>query len=158
MSDTQKKSLEELLVVDQDLITTSIDEGIKIIGNVTCNTGKAMLISGEVEGEVSSNGAVIVNESGSVKGSIHARSIKLAGRIEKLPGSSSMIVAEDVIVIAATGHLAADELTFGGIKMDFGCHIDAKMSSIVKNQPAKSAQPVAVEGANVHTLQVANQS
>jgi cytoskeletal protein CcmA (bactofilin family) len=125
-----EQSIKDLLTINEDAITSVIDEGVTFKGTLICESGKSMLISGVVEGEVISNGNVVVNETGVVRGSIRARLVKLAGTIEKIEGHENVIRTDEAIVLAQTASLTADLLTFGGIQMAYGCKINARMETL----------------------------
>jgi cytoskeletal protein CcmA (bactofilin family) len=112
--------MDELLRIDEDVFSTIIDDGVEIKGDITCTSGKAILISGKFVGNIVSNGTVVINASGLVCGSVSAKRIKLAGSIDHPDGA---VDAEDAIIIAKTGSVSAASLTYGGLEMEFGALI-----------------------------------
>ena len=120
MDQPTRTSMDELLRIDEDVFSTIIDDGVEIKGDITCTSGKAILISGKFVGDIVSNGTVVINASGLVCGSVSAKRIKLAGRIDHPDG---VVEAEEAIIVAKTGSVSAASLTYGGLEMEFGALI-----------------------------------
>lgn len=129
-----EKTIEELLTIDPESITTMIDPGVEFAGIIKCPKGKGILISGRFEGSIIGDGNVIINEGGIVKGEIRAAKISLGGTIERLDGKETEIYASEFITIAKTGRLEASSLTYGGLNMEFGAILQANMNPIKDRQ------------------------
>lgn len=130
MSDSQNNSY-DLIEIDRAAITTILGTGVELNGTIRCTTGKTVLISGAFIGDIQSNGAVIIEEAGLVRGSIHAKKIHLSGTIDETNDSNS-IVADERIVITKTGKLKSKTLSYGELHMDFGSRISAKMTPMTE--------------------------
>lgn len=151
MSDSKTNSY-DLIEIDRSAITTTIGSGIEFSGTIRCKTGKTVLISGSFIGDIESNGAVIIEEDGIVRGTIHANKIHLSGIIEK-SNDSNEVTADERIVITKTGKLSSKTLSYGELHMDFGSLISANMRPIsVDRQQASapSASPAYEPVSEVH--------
>ena len=110
--------IDELLAVDEGRITTLIDAGVEITGTVCVTNGRALLVSGTVIGNVRSDGPVIVNRGGVVRGSIAAASLQIAGCVERLT-DQDLIDVSGAMVLAATGVVKCDAVS-AGVKTAYG--------------------------------------
>lgn len=77
-----------------------ISSEVEIIG--TINTSGSIQIEGRVEGEIHSQGDVILGKSGSVKGNLNVNSVSVAGTIV------GNIIAKDRIELKSTARLMGD--------------------------------------------------
>ncbi len=89
-----------------------------IIGKETVFTGKlvasgTLRVDGRVEGEIISQGDVVVGEGGQVTAQIQARNLLLAGRVK------GNVTANGRLEIAATGRLEGD-VQVGGLVVEDG--------------------------------------
>lgn len=147
MSDSENNTY-DLIEIDRAAITTILGSGIELTGAIRCTTGKTVLISGAFIGDIESNGAVIIEESGMVRGSIHAKKIHLSGTIDETDDSNS-ITADERIVITKTGKLTSKTLSYGELHMDFGSMISAKMTPL---SARKSPAPIPAPAAEIPVL------
>lgn len=86
---------------DQDQSNRSvISSEVEIIGTV--KTSGSIQIEGRVEGEILSEGDVLLGKSGSVKGDLHVNSVTVAGTIQ------GNIHAQDRIELKSTARLLGD--------------------------------------------------
>jgi cytoskeletal protein CcmA (bactofilin family) len=117
--------LDELLEVEPSSITTMIDAGVHFEGKITVNTGKTVLISGKVTGQIDSNGAVIINRGGEVNGTLKAKSVQVAGVIRRQTESDRVDI-EGTLVLAKGAKVVCDAI-YGDLKADHGVQISGHM-------------------------------
>lgn len=128
------QTLDELLAVSADDITTIVDKGVEFHGELKITNGKTILISGTVVGKITSNGTVVINQDAEVRGSIQAKALQVGGRVVRDKEGDCLDI-EEAIVVAKTATLDCDT-TAKGIKTEFGADISGRF------QPrAKSAAP-----------------
>jgi cytoskeletal protein CcmA (bactofilin family) len=82
---------------------TVISKGVKIEGKLSCSGN--IRLDGEVQGDISSQGVVIVGENGKVNGQINADSITIGGRV------TGTVKAKDKVVLEAKANLKGDIIT-----------------------------------------------
>lgn len=119
---------------DSDLITTIVDDGVEIVGGLICRNGKDILVSGIVNGDIFSNGGVVINQSGIVRGSVRASRVKLLGLIERPDGKETEVIGTSLVSISKTGRLTASVLSYGDLDIEFGSYLAASMNPLAKNQ------------------------
>jgi cytoskeletal protein CcmA (bactofilin family) len=104
MTTEPSPQIDALLSIDSSNITTVIDKGVEIQGNVKVTNGRTLLISGCIRGRVDSDGPVIVNLDALVNGSITAKALQVAGRVERMTDddlidvAGAMVLAETAVV------------------------------------------------------------
>jgi len=82
---------------------TVISKGVKIEGKLSCSGN--IRLDGEVQGDISSEGVVIIGENGKVNGQINADSITIGGRV------AGTVRAKDKVVLEAKANLKGDIIT-----------------------------------------------
>jgi cytoskeletal protein CcmA (bactofilin family) len=82
---------------------TVISKGVKIEGKLSCSGN--IRLDGEVQGDISSEGVVIIGENGKVNGQINADSITIGGRV------AGTVRAKDKAVLEAKANLKGDIIT-----------------------------------------------
>jgi cytoskeletal protein CcmA (bactofilin family) len=82
---------------------TVISKGVKIEGKLSCSGN--IRLDGEVQGDISSEGVVIIGENGKVNGQIIADSITIGGRV------AGTLRAKDKVVLEAKANLKGDIIT-----------------------------------------------
>ena len=82
---------------------TVISKGVKIEGKLSCSGN--IRLDGEVQGDISSEGVVIIGENGKVNGQINADSITIVGRV------AGTVRAKDKVVLEAKANLKGDIVT-----------------------------------------------
>jgi len=82
---------------------TVISKGVKIEGKLSCSGN--IRLDGEVQGDISSQGTVIVGENGIVNGQINAGSITIGGKV------TGTVRAKEKIVLEAKANLKGDIIT-----------------------------------------------
>ena len=82
---------------------TVISKGVKIEGKLSCSGN--IRLDGEVQGDISSEGVVIIGENGKVNGQINADSITIGGRV------AGTVRAKDKVVLEAKANLKGDITT-----------------------------------------------
>ena len=104
---------QESLPAPQKVSSTLITEGITIKGTIE---GEGVVqVEGTVEGEFNMVGAIIVADSGLVKGPITADVVRIAGRVE------GNITAREHMRLENTGTLIGDVTTASLVVVDGGC-------------------------------------
>jgi len=83
--------------------TTIIGRGVKIDGKLNCNG--SIRVEGEIKGDISSQGSVMVGERGNVNGQIKADSITIGGKV------TGTVNALKKLVLDTTGDLKGDIIT-----------------------------------------------
>lgn len=110
--------IDELLAVDESSITTLIDAGVSIIGKIIVTNGRTLLISGTVEGGIESDGSVLVNFGGTVRGSLNVKSLQVAGLIERAK-EDDLVQVFGPLILAETAVINCD-VTSEGLKTSYG--------------------------------------
>lgn len=82
---------------------TVISRGVKIEGKLSCSGN--IRLDGEVQGDISSQGIVIIGENGGVNGQINADSVTIGGKV------TGTIRAKDKVVLEAKANLKGDIIT-----------------------------------------------
>jgi cytoskeletal protein CcmA (bactofilin family) len=82
---------------------TVISKGVKIEGKLSCSGN--IRLDGEVQGDISSQGVVIIGENGKVNGQINADSITIGGKV------AGTLKAKDKVVLEAKANLKGDIIT-----------------------------------------------
>jgi len=82
---------------------TVISKGVKIEGKLSCSGN--IRLDGEVQGDISSQGVVIVGENGKVNGQINADNITIGGKV------TGTVKAKDKVVLEAKANLKGDITT-----------------------------------------------
>ena len=103
---------EEVPELPTPLSTTTIAKGVTVTG--TLHGEGIIQIEGTVEGEIDLTGAVVVKETGLVKGPVTADTIRVAGCI------SGDVVARDHMFLEKTGSLDGDVTTISLVVEDGG--------------------------------------
>lgn len=140
-TDNRALHIDELLSVDQASITTLIDVGVNIVGKVTVSNGRSLLISGCVEGEVESDGAILVNLGGVIRGSIKAKSLQVAGLVERT-NDNDLIQVFGPLILAETAVVNCDVVS-EGLKTSYGAVMNGSFrphsTRVAKAVPANPA-------------------
>jgi len=120
---------------------TVISKGVKIEGKLSCSGN--IRLDGEVQGDISSEGVVIIGENGKVNGQINADSITIGGRV------AGTVRAKDKVVLEAKANLKGDIITKilsvdagavfnGNTKMGDSINLGAPMDTLKQGDtPAK---------------------
>ena len=104
---------QESLPPPQKVASTLITQGVTIKGTVE---GEGVVqVEGVVEGEFSMVGAVIVSDTGLVRGPVSADVVRVAGRVE------GNVVAREHMRLEQTGTLIGDVATASLVVEDGGC-------------------------------------
>lgn len=140
----------QLLQINPDEISSLVDAGMEIKGEVRNNTSRTMLISGTVYGTVVSKGPVIINEGAEVHGSIQALSLQLAGTVKRRNDQDRLVIAGPMVV-AKTAHLGCD-VECEGVQTELGAFIDG---AIRPRAPAGGVRPSEVQRAPQPAVAVA---
>jgi cytoskeletal protein CcmA (bactofilin family) len=82
---------------------TVISRGVKIEGKLSCSGN--IRLDGDVQGDISSQGIVIIGENGGVNGQINADSVTIGGKV------TGTIRAKDKVVLEAKANLKGDIIT-----------------------------------------------
>ena len=120
---------EEVPELPTPLSTTTIAKGVTVTG--TLHGEGIIQIEGTVEGEIDLTGAVVVKETGLVKGPVTADTIRVAGCI------SGDVVARDHMFLEKTGSLEGDVTTVSLVVEDGG-HLNGR-SNMLKGEKAPGA-------------------
>jgi len=82
---------------------TVISKGVKIEGKLSCSGN--IRLDGEVQGDISSQGVVIIGEFGKVNGQINADNITIGGKV------TGTVKAKDKVVLESKANLKGDITT-----------------------------------------------
>ena len=99
--------------------TTIISHGVKIEGKVSCNGN--IRVEGEIQGDITSQGKVIVGENGKVNGQISGDDVTIGGKV------SGTIRAKEKLVLDSKGNLKGDIFT-KILLVEAGAKFDGKSS------------------------------
>lgn len=83
--------------------TTIISHGVKIEGKVSSSGN--IRVEGEIQGDITSQGKVIVGENGKVNGQISGEDITIGGKV------SGTVRAKEKLVLDSKGNLKGDIFT-----------------------------------------------
>lgn len=128
---------EDRLMIDPASITSVLDKGVKFVGSLESETGKSIMINGEFHGDLKTNGAVIISRGAVFNGNLQAQRIRLVGKIGKgADGEPSRVVALDSLAIERSGVLETDELSYGGLDLQFGGELRANVVPLAPRSEA----------------------
>jgi cytoskeletal protein CcmA (bactofilin family) len=82
---------------------TVISKGVKIEGKLSCSGN--IRLDGEVQGDISSQGVVIIGEFGKVNGQINADNITIGGKV------TGTVKAKEKVMLESKGNLKGDIIT-----------------------------------------------
>ncbi|HWS28257.1 MAG TPA: polymer-forming cytoskeletal protein [Xanthomonadales bacterium] len=114
-------SLDQLLDISSEEITTLIDRGVVIEGVLRVTNGRSILVSGEVHGSIVSNGAVVINQDAAVIGSIQAKSLQVGGKITGK--DSDLLDIAGPIVLTKTAILGVNAVS-DGVQTEYGAVVN----------------------------------
>ncbi len=117
--------------------TTQISTGSKVKGEVTGST--ELVVEGEVEGRIQLDNSMVIGSSGIVKGEIHARSVRVSGKI------IGNVRGLERVEILADGHVEGDVVAPRVIIID-GAFFKGKVEMSGEAAPAKAGEPAKVAG------------
>lgn len=117
--------IDKLIGVAQSEVTSLVDEGVEIEGTIRIKNAQAILITGTVIGNIESNGAVVINTTGEVRGSINAKALQIAGRVVR-EKDTDMINVDGPLVLQETAYLGCDAESVG-VQMAYGASIDGSI-------------------------------
>ncbi|MDX1501957.1 MAG: polymer-forming cytoskeletal protein [Thermoanaerobaculia bacterium] len=113
--------------------TTEIAEGSKVVGEVTGPTG--LQVNGEVEGKIHVDSEVVVGASGTVRGEIRARRVKIGGKV------FGSVRGLESVAILANGRLEGD-VAAPGLSIVDGAFFKGKVEMAGEPQAAAPPRPV----------------
>ena len=114
-----------------------IDDATTIVGDTIIGTGD-LRIEGTVRADIEREGRVVIASGGTVRGTIRAQSIRVAGTVR------GALYAEDTLDLTASAdvraHLAADELTIDS-GADFKGNVQNGDAELSPMPPLRNAAP-----------------
>jgi len=119
---------------------TVISKGVKIEGKLSCSGN--IRLDGEVQGDISSQGVVIIGEFGKVNGQINADNITIGGMV------TGTVRAKDKVVLEAKANLKGD-ITTKALMVEAGAVFNGntKMGDSVNiGAPIETSKPVDTSG------------
>jgi cytoskeletal protein CcmA (bactofilin family) len=119
---------------------TVISKGVKIEGKLSCSGN--IRLDGEVLGDISSQGVVIIGENGKVNGQINADNITIGGMV------TGTVRAKDKVVLEAKANLKGD-ITTKALMVEAGAVFNGntKMGDSVNiGAPIETSKPVDTSG------------
>ena len=146
-------ALDELLQIEPSAIRSLVDCGVHLEGRLTVCNSSPILISGEVTGEIVSEGVVIINSDATVNGSIRAKGLQVGGRITRR-NQDDRIDVEGVLVLAKGARLEVDAI-YGDLKAEHGVRISGNLSprelADEGSRGSQGAQVVPLSSASSHS-------
>lgn len=118
------QTIDQLLSVAPEDITTLVDLGCEFRGDLIINTGRALLVSGKVVGTIVSTGSVLINAGAEVHGSIRCRSLQVAGKIVRR-NNEDILDIEEAIVLSKSARVSCDARA-AGLKTEYGCGFNGR--------------------------------
>lgn len=113
---------------------TIVGEDTVILGAKIASKG-TLRIDGRVEGEVTTEDAVIIGPSGSIKGNVTARSVTVSGKI------LGNILARERLEIQPTGEVHGDVQTGAGtLIIEGGAKLEGRCVMGMAEKPAEAAR------------------
>ncbi len=117
--------------------TTQISTGSKIKGEITGKTD--LVVEGEIDGRVQLDTSVVIGSSGIVKGEIHARTVRVSGKI------IGNVRGLERVEILADGHVEGDVIAPRVIIID-GAFFKGKVEMSGEAAPAAVGEPARTAG------------
>ena len=117
-------SLDQLLAIKAEELTTLIDAGVVIEGVLRVTNGKSVLVSGEIKGAIEANGSVVINEGACILGSIRAKSLQVSGHVKASKDTDIMDI-DGPIVLTKTAVIACDAVS-EGVQTEFGAVMNGR--------------------------------
>jgi cytoskeletal protein CcmA (bactofilin family) len=119
---------------------TRISPNIVFKGRMEISGNETVLIKGTFEGEISApEGTVFVDVDGTMRGSVIANKVVVAGTVEA-NGESDHIEATSMLAVAESGSLSSNEVHYGTLAMAMGATIQGSMRPLKpRKQPAAQA-------------------
>jgi cytoskeletal protein CcmA (bactofilin family) len=114
----------------KEAIDTTIGEDIAFHGKLVIKNGRSIAILGTVEGEIESDGTVVVGEGGVVKGTVSANVIAVAGTVDNNNGAEDAIHARVSLVLGGSARIGSKTVNYGSIEMARGCRIDGTLKFV----------------------------
>lgn len=132
-------SLDQLLDISSEEITTLIDRGVVIEGVLRVANGKSILVSGEVRGSIVSNGAVVINENAVVIGSIRAKSLQVSGKVAAAR-DDDLVDIEGPIVLTKTAVMGVNAVS-DGVQTAYGAVMNGRFSPRSEEEKMAEREP-----------------
>lgn len=126
MNTDHTPALDELLQIDPQSIRSLIDRDVHFEGKLSVRSDTVILVSGQVTGEIHSEGVVIINADAVVNGTIRARGLQVGGRVVRR-SPEDRIDVEGVLVLAKGARLEVDAV-YGDLKAEHGVRISGNLS------------------------------
>lgn len=111
-------------------IETTIGEDLEFHGKLVIKNGSSIAIFGKVEGEIDSDGTVVVGKSGIVKGTLSANVVAVAGTVDNHEGADNSIHARVALILGSTARIGSKTVNYGAIEMERGCRIDGTLKFV----------------------------
>jgi cytoskeletal protein CcmA (bactofilin family) len=127
-------ALDELLQINPQSIRSLIDRDVHFEGKLSVRNDSVILVSGEITGEIHSEGVVIINADAVVHGSIRAKGLQVGGRVVRRSPEDRLDV-EGVLVLAKGARLEVDAV-YGDLKAEHGVRISGNLSPREMDQEA----------------------
>lgn len=129
MSKERRLLLGKKQPIDKVQIHTIIGPGTKIEGKIS--TKDSIRIDGEVEGELKTEGHIVIGKSGKVTGDIHSASVTLEGTVE------GNITVTDGVHLVSSSNLTGD-IRSTSIEIEQGAIFNGKSSMSQHTTPESS--------------------
>lgn len=134
MNTDHTPALDELLQINPQSIRSLIDRDVHFEGKLSVRNDSVILVSGEITGEIHSEGVVIINADAVVHGSIRAKGLQVGGRVVRRSPEDRLDV-EGVLVLAKGARLEVDAV-YGDLKAEHGVRISGNLSPREMDQEA----------------------
>lgn len=146
MNSLNNAELDPLLGLAPEDVAVLAEGGVEIEGVVRVTNGQAIWVRGKVLGRIESNGPVLIDESGSVHGSVTAKSLQLGGAVHRVT-QQDMVTLTGPLILSASAQLHCDAES-GGLQMAYGAVVQGAL------RPARGGQAVPSASASASSTAV----
>lgn len=125
-----------------------IGPGLRIDGNVRVDEGASLVVFGRVEGDIVSDGTVVVGREASVLGGLQAARIAVHGIVDASPVRDGERVhgvrTTGPLHVACGGRLTAEVIAYGSLQAERGSRIQGSLEPVdTELDPSLTAEPPA---------------
>lgn len=118
-----------------DNVCTVIDVDVRLAGScLTLRGNKGLMISGLVESDIDSDGAVFVGKDAVVKGAVRCRKLIVDGSVEVPKGGD--LVVQEMLGLSGRATVSASVIAYGDIEMARGCRIIGELRMVDSHKAA----------------------
>lgn len=110
-----------------------IDEDVEIQGRLTVRGCRELVVRGLVDGHIESAGRVVIDAGGVLRGTLSARELEVAGRIE----GGELVRVEGLLDMRSGGQLHAGRIVYGELQHERGARMSGELAPLDSPAPAQ---------------------